>query len=237
MKKILFFLQLLFCCTVSAIAQKIIVDEHAQVRQHEPFDALNVNGAFEIILIQDDEQAVVVSAADEGQRNLIESDVKGGTLYLSLKKPNTDWRGGRKFRAFISVKNLRKIDLNGFSNLTIENTLNVEDLQVSISGSSDFRGKIQGRNLKLASSGSSDFYLSGKVERLSVVTSGSSDMKARDLQTDYCDITGSGTSLVEVYLHKEMMVNVSGGCKVYYLGNGIVKEFNATGKATLQKLE
>ncbi len=219
----------------TANAQKTVMDEHAQVRKVAPFEAVSINGAFEIVLVQDPTQVVVVSATDESLRNLIETDVRDGTLYIGLKKSNIDWRGGRKFRAYISSPSLKKVDVSGYSNLKIEQVFKADKFEVSINGSSDFNGNIECSELSLTSSGSSDYRLSGKAEKLSINTSGNSDLKAYDMVVDYCDISCSGNSNIEITMNKEMKVNVSGGSKVNYKGAGVVKEFNASGKSSLNK--
>ncbi|MCU0403126.1 MAG: DUF2807 domain-containing protein [Chitinophagaceae bacterium] len=237
MKILLQAILVLILGTGSVGAQKTIIDEFAQVRQAGKFEAISINGAFEVILTQADEQAVVVSASNEMLRDMIETDVRDATLFVGLKKSNFDWRGGRKFRVYISVPVLKRIEIGGYSKFSIENGLKADNLDITISGSSDFSGNISSKALKLHSSGSSDFRLSGKSERLSVVVSGTSDVRGYDLQVDYCEINASGNSMIEITLEKEMTVNVSGGSKVYYKGKGMVKEFNASGKASLHKLE
>jgi hypothetical protein len=221
----------------TAFGQKTIMDQHAQLRNVGPFDAVTVSGAFEVVIIQDSNQAVVVSATDESLRNLIETEVREGTLYIGLKKSNIDWRGGRKFRAYIAAPTLRKLDIGGYSNMQMEQVFKASQLEVTISGSSDFHGHIECEKLLLTSSGSSDFHLKGKAEKLSINASGNSDLKAYGMAVDYCDITCSGNSNIEITMNKEMTVNVSGGSKVNYKGTGVVKEFNASGKSSLNKLD
>jgi hypothetical protein len=219
----------------SLSAQKTIVDNNAQVRPVGAFEAIHVSNSFDIFLSQAPEHALVVSASDVALRDQIETEVKNGTLYIRLKKSGVDWKSNRKLRAYVSAPDLKKIELSGSSDLQIDNVFKAEDLEIRISGSSDFKGNIEGRNLRLNSSGSSDFRMGGKVENMKVNLSGSSDMNAYELTVDNCDITCSGASDVQITVNKELKVNVSGASNVSYKGTAVVKEMKTSGSSSLKK--
>jgi hypothetical protein len=236
MKQIVLLIAFLFSSGyLSIFAQKAIMDENAQVRQVGKFNALVVSSAFDVILTQSNETTVVVSAADAGKRDLIITEVNNGTLVISLKKSNMDWRGNLKLRAYISVPDLNKIELNGASDLKLEGTFKTQDFEVRLSGASDIAGSMEATNLRLTSSGSSDFKIDGKAENLRINLSGSSDVKAFDMVSDYCDISCSGSSDVEITVNKELKVNISGSSNVSYKGTAIVRDMKTSGSSSLKK--
>jgi hypothetical protein len=65
--------------------------------------------------------------------------------------------------------------------------------------------------------------------------SGSSDLKAFDLSADYCDISASGASDVNITVNKELKVSASGASDVYYKGNGVIKEISSSGASDVKK--
>jgi hypothetical protein len=236
MKQIFLFLSvLLLLGYVQGFSQKAIMDENAQVRQAGNFNAIVISSAFDVILTQSNETVVVVSAADVSKRDLIVTEVNNGTLVISLKKSNMDWRGNMKLRAYISVPDLNKIELNGASDLKLEGTFKTDDLEVKLSGASDMTGNVEATNLRLTSSGSSDFKMEGKAENLRINLSGSSDVKAFDLVSDYCDINCSGSSDVNITVNKELKVNISGSSNVSYKGTAIVRDMKTSGSSSLKK--
>lgn len=236
MKQIVMFLAVVFSLGfLPAAGQKAIMDENAQVRQVGKFNAIVVSSAFDVLLTQSNETTVVVSAADLGKRDMILTEVSNGTLVISLKKSNMDWRGNMKLRAYISVPDLNKIELNGASDLKIEGVFKTQDLELRISGASDLVGNIEATNLRLNSSGSSDYKLNGKVENLRINISGSSDIKAFEMVSDFCDISCSGSSDVDVTVNKELKVNISGSSNVSYKGTAIVRELKTSGSSSLKK--
>ncbi len=228
-------LVLLHLGNLRAEAQKTIVDENAQVRNVGSFEAIQVSQAFDVFLTQAPEHTVVVSSSDLSFRDQIVTEVRNGTLYIGLKKSHIDWRGGKKLRAYISAPNLTKIDLSGACDLTIENVFTCKDLYLRLSGSSDFKGAIEASNIRLNSSGSSDYKLSGKAESIKINLSGSSDVKAYEFAADYCDISCSGTSDVEITVNKELSVNVSGASNVSYKGTAVVRDIKTSGSSNLRK--
>ncbi len=236
MKPILMFLAVLLSLGfLPAVAQKAIMDENAQVRQVGKFNAIVVSSAFDVILTQSNETTVVVSAADVSKRDLIVTEVNNGTLIISLKKSNMDWRGNLKLRAYISVPDLNKIELNGASDLKMEGVFKTQDLEVRLSGASDMDGNVEATNLRLTSSGSSDYKIAGKAENLRINISGSSDIKAFDMVSDYCDISCSGSSDVDITVNKELKVNISGSSNVSYKGTAIVRDLKTSGSSSLKK--
>lgn len=236
MKQIIFFfLVFLQLGYFPLMAQKTIIDEHAQRRSVGTFTAIHVSSAFDVFLSQSPEYAVVISASDATTRDQIVTEVKGGTLFISLKKSNFDWKGSRKLRAYISAPDINKIELSGSTDLSIENSFKADDLEVRLSGSSDFKGNVVCKNLRVSSSGSSDYRMSGSTETLRVNLSGSSDMKSFGLSADYCDISCSGTSDVEITVNKELKVNLTGASDVNYKGQAIVREMKTSGSSSLKK--
>jgi hypothetical protein len=216
-------------------SQKTIMDPNAQVRQVGAFEAINISGAFDVILSQSNETVVVVSASEPSIRDLITTEVKGNTLYLGYKKSNFNFRSNRKLKAYISVPNITLIDLAGASEMRVDGVLKMENLSINLSGASDFTGTIESKDLKLSSSGSSDFKLSGMVDNLKLLVSGSSDISAFGLTANYCDITVSGSSAIEITVEKEMMVSISGSSDITYQGNGVITKQNLSGKSTITK--
>jgi hypothetical protein len=221
--------------SIQGWSQKTIMDPNAQVRQVGAFEAINVSGAFDVILSQSNETVVVVSASEPAIRDLITTEVKGNTLYLGYKKSNFNFRSNRKLKAYISVPNITLIDLQGASEMRVDGVLKMESLYINLSGSCDFTGTIESKDLKLSSSGSSDYKLSGLVETMKLLVSGSSDVSAFGLTVNYCDITVSGSSAIEITVEKEMMVSISGSSDITYQGNGVITKQNLSGKSSIRK--
>lgn len=231
MKKLLFSLLVTGFIT-TASAQKTINDANAQKRNVAGFHAIEVSGGIDLFLSQG-EEAVAVSASQTEYRDKIITEVKDGVLkiwYDWKHSSNFDWKN-RKMKAYVSFKNIDRLEGSGGSDISIEGLVKVAKLDMEISGGSDFDGKIEAGELKIQASGGSDVNISGKADRLSIDASGGSDFKGYDLASDICNVEASGGSDVHVTVNKELSANASGGSDVYYKGTGLIRDLKTSGSS------
>lgn len=230
---LLIFLQLGW---MPGFGQKTINDANAEVRPAGQFNAIVVVSSIDLFLSQSGTPAIAVSASDKKYRDLINTEIKNGTLYISYKSKGTDW-GGKNLRAYVAATTLNRIEASGACDVKVEGIYNGNDLEITLSGSSDFKGEVKVSNLKLNGSGSSDFLISGSASNLRVEVSGASDVKGFDLVTDYCDASASGASDISITVNKELKVVASGASDISYRGNATVKEVSASGASGVKKKE
>ena len=230
MKK-LFSLLVITGLITAASAQKTINDANAQKRNVSGFHAIEVSGGIDLYLSQG-EEAVAVSAAKDEFRDKIITEVKDGVLkiYFESKNVKIDW-GNRKMKAYVSFKNLDRLEGSGGSDISVDGSIKVTKLEMEISGGSDFDGKVETDDLKVQASGGSDVDISGKAARLTIGASGGSDFKGFDLASDICNVEASGGSDVHVTVNKELSANASGGSDVYYKGTGLIRDLKTSGSS------
>ena len=216
----------------SASAQKTINDANAEKRNVSGFHAIEVSGGIDLYLSQGDE-AVAVSASKDEYRAKIKTEVKDGVLKIWFDwKSNLriDW-GNHKLKAYVSFKNLDRLEGSGGSDISIDGSIKVAKLAMEVSGGSDFDGKIETGELKIQASGGSDVDISGKAARLAIDASGGSDFKGYDLVSDICNVEASGGSDVHITVNKELSANASGGSDVYYKGTGLIRDLKTSGSS------
>lgn len=231
MKK-LFSLLVVTGLIISASAQKTIKDANAQKRNVSGFHAIEVSGGIDLYLSQGDE-AVAVSASKDEYRDKIVTEVKDGVLKIWFDwKSNlrVDW-GNHKLKAYVSARNLDRLEGSGGSDIEIDGILKTTKLDLEISGGSDFDGKVESDELKIDASGGSDVSISGKTARLTIDASGGSDFKGYDLVSEVCNVEASGGSDVHVTVNKELSANASGGSDVYYKGSGLIRDVKTSGSS------
>ena len=231
MKK-LFSLFVVTALIINASAQKTIKDANAEKRNVSGFHAIEVSGGIDLYLTQGDE-AVAVSAAKDEYRDKIVTEVKNGVLKIWFDwKSNVrvDW-GNHKLKAYVSARNLDRLEGSGGSDIEIDGLLKSSKLDLEISGGSDFDGKIESDELNIHASGGSDVSISGKAVRLTIDASGGSDFKGYDLVSDICNVEASGGSDVHVTVNKELSANASGGSDVFYKGSGLIRDVKTSGSS------
>ncbi len=220
MKKILLFASLFV--SVGLTAQRTVRDDNAVNRNAKNFHAIEISDGIDLYLSQGAEEAVAVSASSSEYRDKIHVEVINGTLKIYYERERNwgmgiHW-GSRKLKAYVSVKTLDKLYASGGSDILIDNELTTNTLAMHISGGSDFKGKLNLKELTLDASGGSDATISGRADQVKIEASGGSDVHAYDLITGTCTIRSSGGSDVHITANKEINANASGGSDIYYKG-------------------
>ena len=235
MKKTILSFLLLTVLVISGFAQKTINDPNVQVREAKNFRAIEISNAFDVFLTQSNEESVAVSASEDKYRENIKVEVKGGVLivrYDSKGKWNT---GNKKLKAYISFKQLDKLDVSGACDVYIVDSWRAENLKLDLSGASNLKGQIDAQKLMIDLSGASDLTLSGNVGQLNVDASGASDFKGFELNVEYCNAKASGASDIKITVNKELSAEASGASDVKYRGSGLIRDIKTSGASSISR--
>ena len=236
MKKII--LSFLVLLAVTGIyAQKTISDPNAQVREAKGFTAIKLSSAFDVYISQGDE-ALAVSASDSKYLDNIKTEVSGGTLRIWFEGGNgvKSWNTGKmKLKAYISFRDINKLDVSGACDVYIEGTIKLQDLKLVLSGASDLKGKLDVAKLDVDMSGASDLGLSGSVGQLTIESSGASSFKGFDLVSEFCNAKASGASDIKITVNKELNVQASGASDIDYKGSGVIRDLKTSGASSVQR--
>lgn len=239
MKKILI---LIFCsiCFFIAVAQsdKVIVnDKNAQLRTvNGPFSAITVSGAIDLYLSQSDEEVVVVSGAESRYRDRISTEVVNGELKIFCNEKGFHWSGGSKnLKAYISFTKIQKLSASGASDIYVNGVLKADALKINISGSSDFKGAMDVNDLILEQSGSSDSRISGRAKNIKIEVTGASDVKGYDLVVDNCEANASGASDIQITVNGTLTAAATGASDISYRGKGTARTIKNSGASSVTK--
>jgi ribosomal protein S6E (S10) len=157
-------------------------------------------------------------------------------IYYERNKINWSWGINRKLRAYVSVKTLDGLSASGGSDVEIDNELNVNDLDIHLSGGSDFHGRVIAQTLSLQASGGSDAEISGKADKMEISASGGSDVNGFEMITNYCTVGSSGGSDVTITANKSLTGTASGGSDIHYKGTASATTSNKSGGSSIKKV-
>ncbi len=204
---------------VSMAQEKVVVnDPLAQVREVGSFSEISVSGGIDLYLSPDDKETVVVSAKSEEYRDRIVTKVSGNRLEIYFNdKGRMRWPDMR-LKVYVSFRRLKKLSASGSSDVFVNGIIRADDLDIKISGASDFNAAIDVNSLHLRQSGSSDSKISGRAAFLDIDVSGASDVKAFDLRSDVCNAKASGASDISITVNKEISAEASGSSDISYRG-------------------
>lgn len=243
MKKYLFVLSAIVLFAFSScqkVAGDLITKEFAIEKS---YTALEVQSAF-VVTVSEDVDVVTVTVGENVMPNVV-VEVKDNTLKIHLK-PQTIPLGG-EMKALIPYNaDLTKVVLSGASEFHTEYTLTGDDLEVELSGASDFygdlissgdvemelsgastiNGNVAAQSLDMELSGASDAALMGLVKNLKIELSGASNIvkqvveKYYGLMCENCEGTMSGASDAYIHCDGYLKVDLSGASNLHFTGNG-----------------
>ncbi|PRQ04153.1 hypothetical protein ENSA5_10430 [Enhygromyxa salina] len=169
-----------------------------ETRALDEFDAIELGGAFSLIVHVDPgaAQKVEVSGDDNIVPEIV-TRVSGGELDVSLDH----WmvRPKEPMKIEVWVSSLTELEASGAANIEVEG--------------------VHGERFELELSGASDSTISGSVDRFEIDSSGTSHLKAHDLEAKTIELDLSGAGDVEVWASERLDAEISGAGKVRYWGD------------------
>jgi hypothetical protein len=238
MKKLLSFI-FISALSIVGLAQngKIITDKNAETRNVKGFHGIQVSGGIDLYLTQGNDEAVAVSAADQGIRDRIKTEIDNGVLKIFMDNNGFHWGWhDMKMKAYVSFRNLEELGASGGSDIYPQSKIKVTKLDLRLSGGSDLKdADVDIQDMYIDQSGGSDVNISGHVQTLKVEASGGSDLHGYELTTDICHIRASGGSDARITVNKELNIDASGGSDIYYKGSGVIKDLRTSGSSSISK--
>ncbi len=220
------------------IAQKTVNDPNVEPRQVGSFTGLSISNAFDVILTQGSTEALAVSAGDKNDNQYIQTEVSNGVLkiWFDDKKKGNWGKGGKKLKAYVSVRTLNLLKVSGASDIQVEGELSTNALKIELSGASDVKGRlVVAGELKVELSGASDVDVTGSAREVDIEASGASEFSAFDFTAGSARIEASGACSITLTVEKEISAELSGASSVNYKGNAVVKSVKATGASSVNK--
>jgi len=239
MKNTVSLLMVLALC-ISLNAQKTINDPNAQVRSVSGYHGVAVSGSIELFLTQGNEESVVISADDTNLRDKVITEVDDGVLRIYLERSKNkiqiDWPNQKKIRAYVSVKDIDHLSSSGSGKVHVEGNIKTDKLKVDISGSGNLEGAVTTKDFSLGISGSADADISGTAEKSDFHISGSGNIKSYDFSTEYCNASISGSGNVRITVTKELSAHISGSGSVFIKGDGLIRDYSASGSGKFKRV-
>ncbi|WP_082780307.1 head GIN domain-containing protein [Rufibacter sp. DG15C] len=189
----------------------------SETRAVQGFTGLHISGGYEVFLTQGGQESLKI----EGDANilpLIETKVTDGVLYVASKN-NVNIRKAKGLKLYVTVKDLKTLDLNGGIKLSTTNPLKGTALKLDASGGMHLDMDLDLKDLKVDLSGGSDITLRGTADNVTLEVSGATNLKATELKTQYLALDASGAGNAEVFASKELKVDASGIMSVGYKGS------------------
>jgi len=187
-------------------------------RQVDGFDEVSMGISGDLHL----KQGSTISLELEGDSDDLEdviTEVKNGTLVIKYKN-NKGWSFGRdRVTIYLTMPEVSSVSLGGSGKIIGENTIESDDLYLSVSGSGRIEMKLEVDDLTQKISGSGNIEVSGSADRAEISISGSGNLDALDLEVDEYEVKISGSGKCKINVGDSLEANISGSGSVYYKGD------------------
>jgi len=231
MKKVILFLSIVLAfssCDTGVAGNGNVIKKDLSITE---FSALEVNGAFEVML----RQGTGVGLSIEMDENLFEYlEVTQRSNVLKIETERVIRKSKAK-KIYLTVTDLEEIEVNGANELETRGGLNGESLMVQANGASQLKIEFIGTELKLAANGGSSINLRGEVGALEIEVNGAAKVKASKMRADHVKVEVSGAAESEVWAVNSLDVSASGASDVKYKGEPEINK-ESSGASNISRL-
>lgn len=237
--KILFvLLSTLFSYSVFAQDAKTVDDPNAKPRTlNGSFSAITVSDGIELYLTAGTEESLAVSFADEKYESKFITEVVDGVLkiYFDNKGINYNDNKRRQLKAYVSFKNLEKLQASGGANVKLPVAVTLNSLDLQFTSGALFTGEVKAKEISVDQNSGAVITLSGNAGKLGVEASSGAIFKGYDFTSDVCNARASSGGEVRISVDKELSAKASSGGSIHYKGTAVIKDINISSGGAVKK--
>ena len=186
-----------------------------QDRSVSDFTRVDVSSGFKVQITQSNTYKVSVTA-DDNVLNYTQTTVSGNVLTVRLQ-PGVSFQTST-LKAVIAMPTLEGVMLSGGTNITAS----------GFSSSNDFTADL---------SGGSYLKITGRAGDLEAVCSGGSTIEMSGFPVNNTSVDFSGGSKGTINLSGRLDATLSGGSRLYYLGNPTLGDTNTSGDSAISRTD
>ncbi len=223
------------CAILPGLSVKVIRGSGkiiSETRDVKDFHSVSLSGSGDLIITQGSSESLRIDAEDNIMP-LLESEVRGGTLYLGFKPNLGAVMNTQPVKFYLGVKTLDSAVLSGSGSIQAD-SLKATNFSLTSSGSGNINiPSLTADTLILTITGSGNASIGGVVGQQTAQVSGSGEYQAGSLDTQQTTavVTGSGTETV--WARDSLNITLSGSGSVSYYGKPAVNQvITGSGKVT-----
>jgi hypothetical protein len=218
--KILFiaFIFLLYCVS---LVKHAFAQSNQEERQVANFTKVEIVGHFEVVILPDGNEKLVLTGEEERLKNVI-TEVVGSRLVIRYDRENRWWRNENnrnKIRVQLSVKQLEYISAAASADVVVKDTLKADRMRIEASSAGSIKVNVTANELIADCSSGADIRLSGNTNRFSAEASSGADIKAEELTAAICNLVASSGADISITVTDEIQATASSGSDIRYRGN------------------
>jgi hypothetical protein len=190
------------------------------------FTALQASGIYELKLSQGNKESVKIEA-DENLQQYFTVRNDGNKLVIDMEKlKNKNLKNSGKMRVYVTFKNLKELELKTVGNVSSEEQLSFDDLDLSTKSVGNVDLNFTAKKLDLENKSVGNVKLSGKANEAVVKNTGVGSFQAGNFVVQTMNIENSGVGSAEVNAEKDLKVKDNFLGKVKNKGAANIRRMN-----------
>jgi hypothetical protein len=202
-----------------------------ETRQLDSFHSIDVGGAFEIELIQSNEEKIIIET-DDNIMPYIKTKISGGELDIENTE---DINNPTELKLTIYYTSLDELDISGAAQLYSSDVLEAPSLELDCSGASEITLKLKVGSLDADFSGASKLEFEGSVNQAGIDLSGAAVLRAYGLEINQLNLEASGAAVAKVLVIEKFSIDASGASSVRYKGDPSIQLNDVSGASSVRK--
>jgi len=190
------------------------------------FSSLQASGVYELKLSQGNKESVKIEA-DENLQDYFNVHNEGDKLVIDMDKlKNKNLKNSGKMRVYVTFKKLKELDLKTVGNVTSEEQLSFDDLDLNTKNVGDVTLDLTAKKVDIDMKSVGDVKLSGKANEAIVKNKGVGAFRAGNFVVQTMNIENQGVGSAEVNAEKDLKVKDTFLGKVTNKGNAAIRRMN-----------
>ena len=200
-----------------------------------PFDEIKVSGPIKLIMRQDSTFKVVVQA-DSNIIGKVKADVSGHELRLNLDAG--DYCGKDSIIVNAGIGDLKKLSGDGATRIYTSSLINVNELELTLSGSTKVSMDINAGKLTATQKDDSNAMidLRGQAGTFKLKSQGTLNLEAFSFVTGVYDLETEGVAKLKINVLNDLKVKSTGATEIYYKGTPKNIDEKKSGTYKLEKV-
>ncbi len=206
-----------------------------ETRVVKDFKVLDIDGIFEVEIVQSDSNGVKIEADD----NLL-THIKVENVENTLKIYDDDEdkiRKFTKFKVYVSVKNVSKIMANMFGKVEVKKAIKADTFQLVTLSESDFILGVNCNVLMTDINSVGNVNINGSAKRGEITIKGVGNLNAYSLSLETAKIITSAPGGVEITSSGDVSVYSTGTGFVHVKGTGNIIKKDISGLGVVKKVK
>jgi hypothetical protein len=195
------------------------------------FTGLKVSSGIDVVIRQGNEISLELEA-DDNLHEVIITEVVDNTLKIDTRK---NIRKAKSKKVFLVYEDLNRIRISSSGDVTGENTLQTDRLDIDLSSAGDLNLEVEAEKISCDISSAGDARLSGSTEILMASLSSAGDLHAYELMAKKADVSCSSAGDARIYASEEFNLRSSSAGSIYYKGEGRVSNSHTSSAGSIVK--